>query len=37
MDWANTWIFALLSIPLRRAALAVFIHCFSCSDIMNIC
>jgi hypothetical protein len=28
LDWANTWISGLLSIPLRRAPQAVFIHVY---------
>jgi hypothetical protein len=26
LDWVNTWISGLLSIPLRRAPQAVFVH-----------
>jgi hypothetical protein len=34
LDWANTWIFGLLSIPLRRATAGCVHAQFSCSDIM---
>jgi hypothetical protein len=39
LDWANNWISGLLSIPLRRAPQAVFIHgvqlsAVRCLDIM---